>query len=94
MNNFIKFLIAKKNELSLIIFQSDNQDTTTEDKSPLEDDVNRVDGEALVRAIEERRRSCLDHHWAVPKHSVDSEKEDKEEKEIFQEPEQGKYLFF
>ncbi|XP_073985556.1 TLD domain-containing protein mustard isoform X10 [Rhodnius prolixus] len=68
---------------------SDNQDTTTEDKSPLEDDVNRVDGEALVRAIEERRRSCLDHHWAVPKHSVDSEKEDKEEKEIFQEPEQA-----
>ncbi|XP_024080710.1 nuclear receptor coactivator 7 isoform X3 [Cimex lectularius] len=55
---------------------SDNQDTTAEDKSPIEDD--RVDAEALIRATEERRKSCLDHHWAVPKHSIDNSLEREE----------------
>ncbi|CAB0019069.1 unnamed protein product, partial [Nesidiocoris tenuis] len=71
--------------------QSDTQDTTADDKSPLNDDedlnraeepskvegasapedTSRVDAEALIRATEERRRSVLDQHWAVPKHSID-----------------------
>ncbi|XP_066906102.1 oxidation resistance protein 1 isoform X8 [Halyomorpha halys] len=59
---------------------SDTQDTTLEEKTPEEDDDNNlVDAEAMVRAIEERRKSYLDHHWAVPKQSVDAEKEEEKD---------------
>lgn len=73
--------------------QSDTQDTTLEDKTP-EDEADEttqiVDGEAMVRAIEERRKSYLDHHWAVPKQSLDQEKEEEEKHDSLLD--QGTYI--
>lgn len=70
------------NERILFTLQEENS-TTTKDKEKEKDSNDKefcVGGQAS-RTLEERRRSMLDHHWAVPSKdrstfSVDDEQQD------------------
>ncbi|KAF6203947.1 hypothetical protein GE061_002285 [Apolygus lucorum] len=94
---FERDLVTPTNSTIDKLSDTQDQDTTADDKSPLNDeedtarveepskaeDSSRVDPpDAMMRAAKERRESILDQHWAVPKHSIDQERE-----ESIQEPE-------
>nr|XP_031825542.1 oxidation resistance protein 1 isoform X5 [Nomia melanderi] len=46
--------------------QSEDNTTTTKEKEEEKETKEACDGSQVIRTLEERRRSMLDHHWAVP----------------------------
>ncbi|KDR11626.1 Oxidation resistance protein 1, partial [Zootermopsis nevadensis] len=61
----------------MLLSSSDNEASDREKIYSVEDDKTPVD---MFHTLEERRRSCLDHHWAIP--SIDRSSVDKENDDI------------